>query len=312
MPGKASWADEYDEEGRRRTQNFQSQVYTDEDGNKVIIEYRENDDGKKVKVTRKIRAKLVTEHVNKAVAERKKWAKFGEEAGKKAGPDLSTTTIGENIPLKLGSTTGKTAEDVAEEETKNKIKAQAKTKNIACRICKGEHFTSKCPYKDTMQPMDEIASTIEAVKLDSLDAAAAAAGGASPSIDLGSSVSGSGPSKYTPPHLRNKAAGSGAPAAAGGAPTGESMRSEQKRDDSATLRVTNLSEDVTDNDIYDLFNRFGSIARVYLARDRVTNLCKGFAFVSFSEREQAERAQQAINGYGYDNLILRVEFAKSS
>lgn len=205
-----------------------------------------------------------------------------------------------------------TAEDVAEEETKNKIKAQAKTKNIACRICKGEHFTSKCPYKDTMQPMDEIASTIEAVKLDSLDAAAAAAGGASPSIDLGSSVSGSGPSKYTPPHLRNKAAGSGAPAAAGGAPTGESMRSEQKRDDSATLRVTNLSEDVTDNDIYDLFNRFGSIARVYLARDRVTNLCKGFAFVSFSEREQAERAQQAINGYGYDNLILRVEFAKSS
>ncbi|OBZ90358.1 Eukaryotic translation initiation factor 3 subunit G [Choanephora cucurbitarum] len=301
MPGKASWADEYDEE-----ESFQPQVYTDEDGNKVIIEYRENDDGKKVKVTRKIRAKLVTEHVNKAVAERKKWAKFGEEAGKKAGPDLSTTTIGENIPLKLGSTTGKSAEAVAEEEAKNKIKAQAKTKNIACRICKGEHFTSKCPYKDTMQPMDEIASTIEAVKLDSLDAAAAAA--ASPSLE---SVSGSGPTKYTPPHLRNKAAG-GAPATNGGAPTGESMRSEQKRDDSATLRVTNLSEDVTDNDIYDLFSRFGSIARVYLARDRETNLCKGFAFVSFSEREQAERAQQAINGYGYDNLILRVEFARSS
>lgn len=59
------------------------------------------------KVTRKIRSKLITEHVNKAVAERKKWAKFGEEKGKKAGPDLSTTTIGENIPLKLGSATGK-------------------------------------------------------------------------------------------------------------------------------------------------------------------------------------------------------------
>lgn len=60
-----------------------------------------------VQVTRKLRAKLVTEHVNKAVAQRKKWAKFGEEKGKKAGPDLSTTTIGENIPLKLGSNTGK-------------------------------------------------------------------------------------------------------------------------------------------------------------------------------------------------------------
>lgn len=49
----------------------------------------------------------MTEHVNKAVAQRKKWAKFGEEEGRKAGPDLSTTTIGENIPLKLKSNTGK-------------------------------------------------------------------------------------------------------------------------------------------------------------------------------------------------------------
>ena len=33
-----------------------------------------------------------------------------------------------------------------------------------CRICKGEHFTSKCPYKDTLQPLDEIANSIENVK----------------------------------------------------------------------------------------------------------------------------------------------------
>lgn len=141
-----------------------------------------------------------------------------------------------------------------------------------------------------MQPLDEIASTIEAVKLDGAETA-------------GLESSGSGPSKYTPPHLRNKGASASA---------GESMRGDQKRDDSATLRVTNLSEDVTDNDIHDLFHRFGSIARVYLARDHVTNLCKGFAFVSFHDRENAERAQQAINGYGYDNLILRVEFARST
>jgi len=29
---------------------FQTQVYTDENGLKVIVEYRDNDDGKKVKV----------------------------------------------------------------------------------------------------------------------------------------------------------------------------------------------------------------------------------------------------------------------
>lgn len=38
-----------------------------------------------------------------------KWAKFGDERGKKAGPDLSTTSIDQQIFLKL-STTGKVCE----------------------------------------------------------------------------------------------------------------------------------------------------------------------------------------------------------
>ncbi|KAG2220285.1 hypothetical protein INT45_009900 [Circinella minor] len=286
-PSKHSWADEIEEE----EDAYQPKVFTDENGIKTIIEFRENEDGKKVKVTRKIRSKLVTEHVNKSVAQRKKWAKFGEEEGNKPGPDLSTTTIGENIPLKLGSTTGKNVDTVAAEEAQEKLRRQAKAKNIMCRICKGEHFTSKCPYKDTLQPLDEIANSIENVKneVDTPESAAAAADAAG------------GPNKYVAPHLRKGA----------GASAGESMR-DTKRDDSATLRVTNLSEDVTDNDIYDLFYRFGQIARVYLARDRETGLCKGFAFVSFTDKDDAERAQEAINGYGYDNLILRVEFARSS
>ena len=29
-------------------------------------------------------------------------------------------------------------------------------KKVACRICKGDHFTAKCPYRDTLAPMDEI------------------------------------------------------------------------------------------------------------------------------------------------------------
>ncbi|KAI9263118.1 eukaryotic translation initiation factor 3 subunit G-domain-containing protein [Phascolomyces articulosus] len=287
-PSKHSWADEIEEE----EDAYAPKVFTDENGIKTIIEFRENEDGKKVKVTRKIRSKLVTEHVNKAVAQRKKWAKFGEEEGNKPGPDLSTTTIGENIPLKLGSTAGKSVDTVAAEEAQEKLRRQAKAKNIMCRICKGEHFTSKCPYKDTLQPLDEIANSIESVK-NEVDISESAAAGVADAAG--------GPNKYIAPHLR-KGTASGA---------GESMR-DTKRDDSATLRVTNLSEDVTDNDIYDLFYRFGQIARVYLARDRETGLCKGFAFVSFTDRDDAERAQQAINGYGYDNLILRVEFARSS
>lgn len=169
------------------------------------------------------------------------------------------------------------------------MRAALKSKNIMCRICKGEHFTSKCPYKDTLQPLDEIAASLEGVKNE----------GASRPESPEPSAGGKMPSKYIAPHLRQGATGAG-----------ESPR--EKRDDSATLRVTNLSEDVTENDIYELFRRFGGISRVYLARDRETGACKGFAFVSFNMKEEAERAQQAVNGLGYDNLILRVEFARSS
>jgi translation initiation factor 3 subunit G len=128
-----------------------------------------------------------------------------------------------------------------------------------------------------------------------------------------------GSGKYVPPSLRDRKPGI----------TMESRRGEQTEVcafpfdfcgadgsmspffvDDATIRVTNLSEDTTDSDIHELFRRFGAISRVYLARDRETNVCKGFAFVSFASRDDASRALNAINGYGYDNLILRVEWAK--
>ena len=36
----------------------------------------------------------------------------------------------------------------------------------------------------------------------------------------------------------------------------------------------------------------------------------GFAYVSFVHRDEAARAMAAIDGYGYDNLILHVEWAR--
>jgi translation initiation factor 3 subunit G len=49
--------------------------------------------------------------------------------------------------------------------------------------------------------------------------------------------------------------------------------------------------------------------RVYLPKHE-GGYAKGYAFVTFADREDAERAMQSLNGYGYDNLILRVEWAK--
>nr|XP_009684363.1 PREDICTED: eukaryotic translation initiation factor 3 subunit G [Struthio camelus australis] len=83
-------------------------------------------------------------------------------------------------------------------------------------------------------------------------------------------------------------------------------------DDNATIRVTNLSEDTRETDLQELFRPFGSISRIYLAKDKTTGQSKGFAFISFHRREDAARAIAGVSGFGYDHLILNVEWAKPS
>ncbi|KAG0224739.1 translation initiation factor eIF3 subunit g [Mortierella sp. GBA43] len=229
-------------------------------------------------VTRRTKKKLVHDVVNKAVAARKKWPKFGKEKGNRPGPDSATTTVGDNIRLKLSST-GQIVQEV--DEKHESLKQQLQNKKILCRICKGDHFTTKCPYKDSLGVED-----------------AGAASGSAPEEKVPEEQSTGG--KYIAPHMR---AGS-----APGSKDRDAMR--ERREEQPTLRVTNLSEDATEADVSDLFKRFGHISRVFLARDRETNVCKGFAFVSFTMREDAQRALEAVDGRGYDNLILRVEWAK--
>ena len=93
--------------------------------------------------------------------------------------------------------------------------------------------------------------------------------------------------------------------------SGEAMgRPGMNRDDLPTLRVTNVSEDTTDQDLRDLFSNFGRVVRVYIGRDRETGQGKGYAFVSFEDRANAERAIQKVNGMGYDSLILNVGWSR--
>jgi len=147
--------------------------------------------------------------------------------------------------------------------------------SVTCRKCGGDHWTVKCPYKDKID-----------IPLSSKEVA-----------DKLNSMAGTG--KYRPPGAK----GEGRDGEAQGRPT---------RDESATIRVTNLSEDTKETDINELFRAFGPIQRIYLAKDKQTALSKGFAFVSFVHRKDAAKAIEKLSGYGYDHLILRVEWAKPS
>merc|ERR1711972_507628 len=69
------------------------------------------------------------------------------------------------------------------------------------------------------------------------------------------------PGKYVPPSLRvARPDGKG-----GGKGTDFAQQQE------ASLRITNLSEDAREGDLWDLFSQFGRLQRVYLAKDQVTN-----------------------------------------
>ena len=197
------------------------------------MSYRFNDDGKRVKTTRRIRTTVVKEYVNPRVAERKGWAKFGLEKGHAAGPSFDTTSVGENIIFRPSVTWKKDGKE--EKKAGDDPKEKLKNMKVKCRICDGEHFTARCPFKDTMAPMGE-------------DGAAAGSGGAGGGTGGGGGGAGGagaegeeeGPAKegglgtggggYVPPHLRK----------GGAASTGERMGGKYERDDLATLRVTNV------------------------------------------------------------------------
>lgn len=192
---------------------------------------------------------------------------------------MKTTTVGEKVYLK--PTAGLNEPEVTEEE---KMKKSLATKAIRCRTCKGDHYSYQCPYKDSLPPMVEA--------LESKPSA-------TPAPESTPATTGTD-GKYIAPHLRGK----------GGEPPAGSSYRDRERDDSATLRVTNLSQDVREADVQELFKGFGSLARVFVSKDRDTNLCKGYAFVSYHSVDDAAKALAAISGYGYDNLILHVEWAQ--
>lgn len=213
LSSRADWAD--DEEFDDPSALPPQQITTNKDGTKTIVSYRFNDEGKKVKVTRRIKTTVVREHVNPQVAERRSWAKFGLEKGNAPGPSFDTTSVGENIAFRP-SVNWKVQAAEAEKNggEKGSMKDQLKDKKVKCRICSGEHFTARCPFKDTMAPVDEPSAGGE--------------GGAEDSPAAG--ALGAGTSSYVPPHLRKGAAGGG-----------ERMAGKYEKDDLATLRVTNVS-----------------------------------------------------------------------
>eukprot|EP01018_Ginkgo_biloba_P036433 Gb_18446 [translate_table: standard] len=252
----------------------------DENGVKKIIEYKFNDQGQKVQITTTTRIRKVAKaRLNKRALERREWRKFGDAINEDVGSRLTMVST-EEIVLERPRPPGSKQDD--SKASGDTLSALAGVKGgavlMVCRICgkKGDHWTSKCPYKD-LAP-----NAAEGLTMDK-----------NPPTE--GTAPAPGKTTYVPPSLR-----------AGVDRSGDTMR---RRNDENSVRVTNLSEDTREPDLHELFRTFGPITRVYVAVDQKTGMSRGFGFVNFGNREDAQRAINKLNGYGYDNLILRVEWA---
>jgi RNA recognition motif-containing protein len=76
------------------------------------------------------------------------------------------------------------------------------------------------------------------------------------------------------------------------------------------LFVGNLSPDTTENGLNDVFAAHGTVTETNLMMDRETGRPRGFAFVTMSSVEEAQKAIAALNGKEVGGRALTVNVAK--
>jgi len=285
--GKWADADEDDEEGgdqgTKGNTVFDSAV--DEHGVKTRVEYTERD-GKTYKVTKKIRARTVQNWTNRSIEQRKTIEKFGKPKTDPAGEKHHIIKTEETVNIEVSKTPGLAV-----------VKDDGEDKFHEDSLKLAEQMTKEKKVWTEMNREKQLDRDMAGVDRAEDKPAEGGAGGSGGPVDAAAAVAG-GPGRYVPPSLR------------GGKDGGKGGKGDFSQQQEASLRITNLSEDCKEGDLQDLFGQFGRLARVFISKDMTTGQSRGFAFVTYHSRSDAEKAIQKLNGHGYDNLILQVQFAK--
>ncbi|WP_065220548.1 MULTISPECIES: RNA recognition motif domain-containing protein [Butyricimonas] len=76
------------------------------------------------------------------------------------------------------------------------------------------------------------------------------------------------------------------------------------------IYISNLSYDVTDADLKELFEEYGEVSSAKVIMDRETGRSRGFGFVEMPENEQGQKAIDELNQAEYDGKVISVNVAK--
>jgi RNA recognition motif-containing protein len=79
---------------------------------------------------------------------------------------------------------------------------------------------------------------------------------------------------------------------------------------STKLFVGNLSFNTTENEIHEAFSAHGTVVEANLMMDRMSGRSRGFAFVTMSTPEEAQKAIEAMNGANLGDRALTVNIAR--
>lgn len=77
-----------------------------------------------------------------------------------------------------------------------------------------------------------------------------------------------------------------------------------------SIYVGNLSYDVTQDDIKDVFSEYGTVKRVHLPTDRETGRMRGFAFVEMDGSEEEQKAIATLDGAEWMGRTIKVNEAR--
>lgn len=77
-----------------------------------------------------------------------------------------------------------------------------------------------------------------------------------------------------------------------------------------SIYVGNLSYEVTQEDLNNVFTEYGTVKRVHLPTDRETGKMRGFGFVEMSAEEEETAAIEALDGAEWMGRELKVNKAR--
>lgn len=77
-----------------------------------------------------------------------------------------------------------------------------------------------------------------------------------------------------------------------------------------SIYVGNLSYDVNQEDLNEVFAEYGTVKRVHIPTDRETGRVRGFAFVEMESETDEDKAIEALDGAEWMDRSMKVNKAR--